>query len=176
MNRSSLFATGMLEAWVTLRNSVMFLLNFFLQIQIWFFCKKLNLLTSPALSSFLFFHGISTVLNSLLLMAPPGGMLTAWSDSLFNLLGTSSTPHTFSIHLTSTLTNLSFYITNVYAPSTPELRPDFLDELRSIIPPPGTPWMLSGDFNMTRYAHEKTTIISISLRLSLSMNVLMIYA
>ena len=43
----------------------------------------------------------------------------------------------------------------MYAPSTPECRPEFLDELRMITPPDGTPWMLCGDFNMIRYAHEK---------------------
>jgi hypothetical protein len=30
-----------------------------------------------------------------------------------------------------------------------------LDELRSISPPAGTPWLVGGDFNMIRYAHEK---------------------
>lgn len=84
-----------------------------------------------------------------------GGILTTWTDSLFTSLGASSTEHTLSVHLASTVTNLSFFITNVYAPSTPELRPQFLDELKSIVPPDNTPWLLSGDFNMIRYAHEK---------------------
>jgi hypothetical protein len=43
----------------------------------------------------------------------------------------------------------------VFAPASPELRIDFLDELKAIVPPPDTPWMLSGDFNMIRYCHEK---------------------
>jgi endonuclease/exonuclease/phosphatase family metal-dependent hydrolase len=43
----------------------------------------------------------------------------------------------------------------VYAPSTPALRLAFLDELKSLPHPSNTPWMLCGDFNMIRYAHEK---------------------
>lgn len=64
-----------------------------------------------------------------------GGMLIAWSDSLFTNLGSYSTPNTLSVHLASTLTNSSFFITNVYAPASPELRPSFLDELKTIVTP-----------------------------------------
>jgi exonuclease III len=64
-----------------------------------------------------------------------GGMLIAWSDSLFSNLGTVTTTNTISVHLASTITNSSFFITNVYAPALPELRPAFLEELKSITPP-----------------------------------------
>jgi hypothetical protein len=37
----------------------------------------------------------------------------------------------------------------------PDRRPDFLNELKSLSPPPNTPWMLAGDFNMIRYSYEK---------------------
>jgi len=84
-----------------------------------------------------------------------GGILTAWPESLFTAMTTSTTAHTVSVFFSSTATDLSFLITNVYAPSTPERRPEFLDELRMIAPPDDTPWMLCGDFNMIRYAHEK---------------------
>jgi exonuclease III len=84
-----------------------------------------------------------------------GGMLIAWSDSLFNILGSSSTPNTVSVHLASTFNNSFFFVTNVYAPASPDLRPAFLDEIKSIDVPRGTPWMIAGDFNMIRYSHEK---------------------
>lgn len=84
-----------------------------------------------------------------------GGILTAWSDSTFSLLSSSSTPHTLSVHLSSTSTSFNFLATKIYAPSTPEDRAAFLDELRAIAPPPSTPWIVGGDFNMIRYAHEK---------------------
>lgn len=84
-----------------------------------------------------------------------GGMLVAWADSLFTNLGSYFTPNTLSVHLASTLNNFSFFITNVYAPASPELRPAFPDELKSIVTPPATPWMIAGDFNMIRYSHEK---------------------
>lgn len=82
-------------------------------------------------------------------------MLIAWSDYLFTNLASYSTPNTLSIHLTSTLNNSSFFITNVYALASPELRSAFLDELKSIVIPLGTHWMITGDFNMIRYSHEK---------------------
>jgi exonuclease III len=63
-----------------------------------------------------------------------GGILTAWAASLFSSVCSSSTDHTLSVHLTSTITNFSFIITNVYAPSTPELRAGFLTELQSVAP------------------------------------------
>lgn len=84
-----------------------------------------------------------------------GGILTTWPDSLFSALSTSSTPHTISVHLSSTITNFSFFLTNIYAPSSSELRPQFLDELRSITAPINVPWMPCGDFNMIHFAHEK---------------------
>lgn len=84
-----------------------------------------------------------------------GGILTAWVDTHFTSLNTFTTAHTLSVFLSSSITNFSFLVTNIYAPSTPELRPDFLAELKTIAPPASVPWIFSGDFNMIRYAHEK---------------------
>lgn len=84
-----------------------------------------------------------------------GGILSAWSDSSFTCVDSNFTANTLSVHLFSTSSDLSIFVTNVYAPATPELRMDFLTEIRGIIPPHNTPWMLCGDFNMIRYSHEK---------------------
>lgn len=114
---------------------------------------KLSIIPDRKLYSFL-----PRRLNSFVFSAASGssgGMLIAWSDSLFTCLGSSTTPNTLSVHLTSTLTGSSFYITNVYAPASPEVRYAFLDEFKSIVPPHHTPWMISGDFNMIRFSHEK---------------------
>lgn len=73
----------------------------------------------------------------------------------FSCVGTNRSANTLSIDLASTSSPLNMLITNVYAPSSPNDRLDFLVELKSISPPPSTPWMLCGDFNMIRYAHEK---------------------
>lgn len=64
-----------------------------------------------------------------------GGTLMAWSASTLYSTNVSLTPNTLSVHLTSTTTNLSQLITNVCAPSSPELRPTFSDELKSLSPP-----------------------------------------
>lgn len=84
-----------------------------------------------------------------------GGILTAWTTSSFSLNYASSSPHSLTVCLSSTATNLSILITNVYAPATPNLKPDFLNELRAIASTVDKPWIICGDFNMIRYAHEK---------------------
>lgn len=80
-----------------------------------------------------------------------GGILTAWTDAIFTCVNSCSTPNSVSIHLASTLDNSSSFVTNVYDPSSPDLRLGFLNELSSIAAPPSTPWLIVGDFNMIRY-------------------------
>ena len=84
-----------------------------------------------------------------------GGILTAWNSTTFTLVTSASTPHTITSHLSTTSSDLSLFITNVYAPTSPEFRPSFLEELASISPNPSSPWLLLGDFNMICYPHEK---------------------
>lgn len=105
-----------------------------------------------------------------------GGLISAWDDSIFSRTHFSASPSTLSIHLSDRASNLVLCITNVYAPSSPDLRPAFLDEFKSIAPTNGTPWLVCGDFNMIRYATEKTTVILEELRLKTSMTPFMIFA
>lgn len=49
----------------------------------------------------------------------------------------------------------ALFVTNIYAPSSPDLRSNFHAELKSLSPPANTLWMLAGDFNMIHYPHEK---------------------
>jgi hypothetical protein len=44
---------------------------------------------------------------------------------------------------------------NVYALSTPELRPAFLEDFKEIAPLDEVSWLVCSDFNMIRFAHEK---------------------
>jgi hypothetical protein len=84
-----------------------------------------------------------------------GGLLTAWNNSFFSCTHHNSSLSTLSVYLTETSSNLYVCITNVYAASTPELRPAFLEELKEIAPTDGVPWLICGDFNMIRFGHEK---------------------
>ena len=84
-----------------------------------------------------------------------GGVLTAWNSSVLQASSTSLTDHTLSVCLSSTSSNLSLYVTNVYGPPSHNDRQTFLDELRMINPPADVPWILIGDFNMIRFPHEK---------------------
>lgn len=98
---------------------------------------KLSDLTPSKLFSFL-----PRTLNdnrSLPAAGSAGGLLTAWNNSFLSCSHHTSSPSTLSVYLTDTSSNLSVCITNVYAPSTPKLRPTFLDELRNIAPADGVP-------------------------------------
>ncbi|XP_073351707.1 uncharacterized protein [Aegilops tauschii subsp. strangulata] len=50
-----------------------------------------------------------------------------------------------------------FAVTNVYAPCTPERRPEFLAEIRTIARTCVLPWILVGDFNLARCPDEKNS-------------------
>jgi hypothetical protein len=69
----------------------------------------------------------------------------------------SSTPRLFSLTttLSSTTTDLSFSITNVYASADHSLTQSFITEMLSILPSIAGPWLVCGDFNLIRYPHEK---------------------
>jgi exonuclease III len=114
---------------------------------------KLPEITNRKLYSFLPHRLYSSVCSNT--NGSSGSILIAWTDSILNCISSTSTPNTLSVHLESTSSDLSLFITNVYAPSIPEHRLPFLYELKTISPPPNVPWMLSGDFNMIRYVHEK---------------------
>ncbi|KAK1678260.1 hypothetical protein QYE76_039108 [Lolium multiflorum] len=70
---------------------------------------------------------------------------------------TSTVPRLFSLTttLSSTTTDLSISITNVYAPADHSLTQFFISEMLSILPSITGPWLVCGDFNLIRYPHEK---------------------
>lgn len=50
-----------------------------------------------------------------------------------------------------------FTVTNIYAPSSNSLRPEFLSHMCSLDLPADIPWLVCGDFHMIRFADEKNT-------------------
>lgn len=64
--------------------------------------------------------------------------------------------YTLTIPFSSTTSNYALHLTNVYAPSNNGETDAFLDELRNICPQP-CPWIMVGDFNLTRSPANKNT-------------------
>ncbi|KAG2570306.1 hypothetical protein PVAP13_7KG105227, partial [Panicum virgatum] len=77
-----------------------------------------------------------------------GGLITAWNDALFTYTNFSHNTSTLTVCLSETSSDLSFYVINVYAPTTPDMRLAFLDEFKDVASVGDTPRVACGDFNM----------------------------
>ncbi|KAM0926580.1 hypothetical protein ACQ4PT_003607 [Festuca glaucescens] len=84
-----------------------------------------------------------------------GGIVTAWDSSSFSLVASSHDAFTLTTILTSTATDLSFTVTNVYAPANHALTRAFFREVERLHSTISGPWILCGDLNLIRYPHEK---------------------
>ena len=88
-------------------------------------------------------------------MGAAGGMLTAWDASICSLGAVSSRPFSLTASFTLSVDAVCFFLTNVYAPSVREDRPAFFSEIASVASTVQGPWMLLGDFNLTRCPDDK---------------------
>ena len=84
-----------------------------------------------------------------------GGILTAWDDYSLSLRSFITRKHTLTTVLVSTVTNISFTVTNVYAPSDHRDSASFLEDLAELAPHINGPWILAGDFNLIRSSNDK---------------------
>ncbi|KAF2939640.1 hypothetical protein DAI22_03g210800 [Oryza sativa Japonica Group] len=58
-----------------------------------------------------------------------GGIISAWNSSLFSKTGYICRKHTLTIKLSCCISNISFAITNVYAPTHRDEKTQFLEDL-----------------------------------------------
>uniref|UniRef100_A0A0E0D6M1 Uncharacterized protein n=1 Tax=Oryza meridionalis TaxID=40149 RepID=A0A0E0D6M1_9ORYZ len=84
-----------------------------------------------------------------------GGLVSAWDGSILNKTAYISRHHSLSITFDYALANLSFTVTNIYAPSDHAFTDDFLLELKDLHSQISGPWLLVGDFNLIRSPSEK---------------------
>ena len=84
-----------------------------------------------------------------------GGILTAWDVHALSLKGFIARKHTLTTVLVSTVTDISFTVTNVYAPSDHHDSASFLEDLAELVPHINGPWVLAGDFNLIRSSDDK---------------------
>lgn len=66
-----------------------------------------------------------------------------------------SRKHTLTIGFTHNISNISFAITNVYASTDPQTKAIFVEDLSELSTNISGPWLLFGDFNLTRYPYDK---------------------
>ena len=85
-----------------------------------------------------------------------GGLLIAWDDSV--LQGSELEKHRFSlsVRFQSRRKNDRFVLSTVYAPCEDEERDDFFAVMTKTTELLTGPWIILGDFNMYRFAHEKS--------------------
>jgi hypothetical protein len=79
-----------------------------------------------------------------------GGTIIIWKSSKFSGHTIFQNNFLLSVELTSTLSEIPWVLTNVYAPCTPEGKLEFLDWFHNIDMPIDTDWLITGDFNLIR--------------------------
>jgi exonuclease III len=84
-----------------------------------------------------------------------GGLINAYSSRLFSFKSSEKRSYTLTLRLQTFISPTDIWVTNVYAPTDHTLKQSFLDELQNIQPPPHTPWIILGDFNLMRYSTDK---------------------
>lgn len=90
-----------------------------------------------------------------------GGMLTAWDPNVLTLHSHfHDSSYCLSASFTSTFSEHSFSVSNIYAPSDHRDSPLFLSSLSSLASSYNGAWILAGDFNLVRSQSDKNTSIS----------------
>jgi hypothetical protein len=84
-----------------------------------------------------------------------GGIVTAWDGRLLENTGTRREIFSLTTSFISTTSDLSFTITNVYAPSDHSLTSEFIREMLVLSSAIDGPWLVLSDFNLIRYPEEK---------------------
>lgn len=84
-----------------------------------------------------------------------GGILIGWKHS-YKLVNSWGTRHTCSALLQQINTGALFLVSNVYGPSTDDLKPAFIDELRCLATLVHWPWIIGGDFNLVRWLIDRS--------------------
>ncbi|CAN6300756.1 unnamed protein product [Urochloa humidicola] len=85
-----------------------------------------------------------------------GGIVTAWNARTFTLTSFLSRQRSLTTFFTSTASNYSFAVTNVFAPSDHRDSIAFLEDLEEVASNVHGNWVLCGDFNLTRGSDDNS--------------------
>ncbi|CAN6171049.1 unnamed protein product [Urochloa humidicola] len=86
-----------------------------------------------------------------------GGICTAWNSRFFNKTSFISRRFSLTVCLVSTITDHTFFLTNVYAPSDHRDSDIFFHELLELATHITGAWLLAGDFNLLRAPSDKNS-------------------
>lgn len=84
-----------------------------------------------------------------------GGILTAWDSSVLSLCSSNANEFSLTVKLALLADGSTLTVTNVYAPTVHSEKTRFLDELASLARDVSGPWLIFGDFNLTRTPSDK---------------------
>ena len=85
------------------------------------------------------------------------GILFEWYNRIVTIVDSQVGFFFLSIKFKNILDNFEWWLSGVYGPCTSNLKSAFIDELRQLISLVGGNWMIGGDFNITRFAHEHSS-------------------
>jgi hypothetical protein len=78
-----------------------------------------------------------------------------WDDNVVHVANITSPTFTLSADMTIIGTDITFKLTMVYGPTRGNLKDAFFAELVAAKPPPGSRWLVRGDFNQIHRARDK---------------------
>lgn len=77
-----------------------------------------------------------------------GGILVGWDQDLVQITDIESKQFTITARVGVLSTDASFILTTCYGPADDRRKEEFLQEMVSLKPAAGTPWLITGDFNL----------------------------
>ena len=89
-----------------------------------------------------------------------GGATILWNKQLMDLATHAVGVFSITAKVSVIQSNYSFWLTTVYGPVDDTLKDSFLPELVHAPPPPGQPWLISGDFNIIYEARTITVHVT----------------
>lgn len=92
-----------------------------------------------------------------------GGIVTIWNSDLVEGVLIQIGVYIITTWFTNKTTGHGWYLTNVYGPNTGAYRKEFYEELLHIKSIVSVHWISMGDFNVTRFFSDRSTITSSSM-------------
>ncbi|XP_071680967.1 uncharacterized protein [Lolium perenne] len=87
-----------------------------------------------------------------------GSVAIFWDDSAVTLSNAFILTYSITVSVKIQGTGTEFLLSIVYGPSTADDKPAFLQEMVSIKPMTGSPWLIMGDFNLIYEARDKNNL------------------
>ncbi len=121
------------------------------------FCRQESKVTSVSLSFLRSFAGSHVDKCQILsYVGASGGLITCWSSRDFSCSEVVVRRFSLTVKLKHWASGTSFYLTNVYGPPAWEGKEAFCSELEELRGVCRGPWVLCGDFNLTKCTQERT--------------------